>query len=175
MKKLLFIILFILFAICHAKAQEHINGEHTSGKGLRIAVVIGHTYISSDGMDGNFFVPSWGLDIDYWFNNKWGLGLHNDIEIETFIVVKNNSEEIERVNPLVFTLDGLYQIGGGFAVSIGPGIEFEKNESFFLARVGLDYEYGIGKNFYLMPTIFHDQRFDGFSTTTIGLGVGYFF
>lgn len=175
MKKLTLFILFALFAITNVVAQEDTHDEHSSEKGIRIAGVIGHTYINSDGMDGNLYIPSWGLDIDYWFNHKWGIGLHNDIEIENFIVERNDAEVIERENPLVFTLDALYHIGNGFVMSIGPGVELEKNESFFLARIGLEYEYEINKNFYLMPTLFHDQRFDGFSTTTIGLGVGHCF
>ncbi|WP_281777710.1 hypothetical protein [Croceibacter atlanticus] len=76
---------------------------------------------------------------------------------------------------MVFTLDALHEIGNGFVLSVGPGVELEKNESFFLARVGVEYEYDINENFYLMPTLFHDQRFDGFSTTTFGLGIGHFF
>ncbi|HBC02708.1 MAG TPA: hypothetical protein DC015_00560 [Aequorivita sp.] len=175
MKKITFIILFTIAAIHTSTAQEQSDEEHTSGKGLRIAGVIGHTYINSDGTDGNLYIPSWGLDIDYWFNHKWGIGLHNDLEIENFVVVRNDTEENERANPLVFTLDALYEIGNGFVLSIGPGVELEKNESFFLARVGLEYEYDINKNFYIMPTLFHDQRFDGFSTTTVGLGLGHRF
>ena len=175
MKKLTLFILFALLAITNVLAQDDTHDEHSSGKGLRIAGVIGHTYINSEGMDGNLYIPSWGLDIDYWFNHKWGIGLHNDIEIENFIVERNDAEVIERENPLVFTLDALYHIGNGFVISLGPGVELEKNESFFLARVGLEYEYEINSNFYLMPTLFHDQRFDGFSTTTIGLGVGHSF
>jgi hypothetical protein len=175
MKKLSLFILFALLAITNLVAQEHNNEEHISGKGFRIAAVLGHTYINSNGMDGNLYIPSWGLDIDYWFNHKWGIGLHNDIEIENFVVERNDTEIIQRENPLVFTLDALYEIGNGFVISLGPGIELEKNESFFLARIGLDYEYDINKNFYLMPNIFHDQRFDGFSTTSIGLGLGHKF
>lgn len=175
MKKSTLIILFALTAFNTMTAQEHTKEEHTSGKGLRIAAVIGHTYINSDGADGNLYIPSFGLDIDYWFNHKWGIGFHNDVEIENFVVVINDTEEIKRVNPLVFTIDALYHLGNGFVISIGPGVEMEKNESFFLGRVGLEYEYNIGHTFYIMPTIFHDQRFDGFSTTTIGIGVGHFF
>lgn len=174
MKKLTIIALFTLLGI-HAMQAQHDNKEHTSVKGIRIAAVIGHTFINSSGMDGNIYVPSWGLDIDYWFNHKWGIGLHNDIEIENFVVVTNDTEEIERVNPIVFTIDALYELGNGFVLSIGPGVELEKNESFFLARIGLEYEYDIKNNFYVMPTIFHDQRFDGYSTTTVGLGIGHKF
>lgn len=175
MKKFTFIALFTFLGIQVLQAQEHDDKKHTSVKGIRIAAVIGHTFINSGGMDGNIYVPSWGLDIDYWFNHKWGIGLHNDVEIENFVVVTNDTEEIERVNPIVFTIDALYELGNGFVLSIGPGVELEKNESFFLARIGLEYEYDINYNLYLMPTVFHDQRFDGYSTTTVGLGIGHKF
>lgn len=175
MKKLAIITLITVLGIHTLRAQEHYNEEHTSVKRIRIAGVIGHTFINSSGMEGNIYAPSWGIDIDYWFNHKWGIGLHNDIEIENFVVVKNNTEEIDRVNPIVLTLDALYEIGNGFVISIGPGVELEKNESFFLARIGIEYEYDVNKNFYIMPTFFHDQRFDGYSTTTIGLGIGHKF
>ena len=159
----------------NGNADHSLNKDRHSNRGFGIAVILGHTYISNDGMDGNLYIPSWGLDLDYWFNHKWGVGLHNDIEIENFIVERDNSEVIERVNPLVFTLDALHHLGSGFVVSIGPGVELDQNESFFLARLGVEYEYDINDNIYLMPTLFHDQRFDGFSTTSLGLGMGYKF
>ena len=178
MKNSVILALFILnfFVVAKAQELEHTNAansRHSSIKGLRIAAVIGHTYINSEGMDGNLYIPSWGLDIDYWFSHKWGIGMHNDIEIENFVVVRNNEEQIERANPLVFTLDALYHLGNGFVISIGPGVEIEKNESFLLARLGLEYEYDIGEKLYIFPTLFYDRRFDGFSTTTIGFGLGY--
>lgn len=98
--------------------------------------------------------------------------MHNDIEIETFIIRNSDNEEIERVNPLVLTVDALYQFGGGFVVTIGPGVELEKEESFYLMRLGIEYEKDITDSFYLLPTFFLDQRFDGFNTWNVGLGVG---
>ena len=176
-------IFFFIIKICltiptlaqHTKSDHSLDVNKQSERGFRIAAVLGHTYISNDGMDGNIYIPSWGLDLDYWFNHTWGIGLHNDVEIENFIVEKDNSEVIERVNPLVFTLDALYHLGSGFVVSIGPGVELDQNESFFLARLGLEFEYDINENVYLMPTLFHDQRFNGYSTTSIGIGLGYKF
>lgn len=143
--------------------------------GFCLAAIIGHTYIKSEGTDKHLFIPSWGLDIDYWFGHRWGVGLHNDVEIENFVVVRNDIEEIERINPVVFTLDALYHISNGIVISIGPGIEVERNESYFLARMGIEYESEIGNGFYVMPTVFFDKRFDGFSTATVGLGLGHHF
>jgi len=155
----------------HQEEQEENDESNNNGRGFRIAGVIGHTLVNNEGMD-NVFVPSWGLDVEYWFNHNWGIGLHNDVEIETFIIRNSDNEEIERSNPLVFTVDALYQFGGGFVVTLGPGIELEKEESFYLARVGIEYEQDITDSFYLLPNFFLDHRFDGYNTWSIGLGVG---
>lgn len=166
-------ILLILVALT-SNAQHHQEENHErnkDGRGFRIAGIIGHTLVNNEGMD-NVFVPSWGLDVEYWFNHNWGIGLHNDVEIETFITRNSDNEEIERVNPLVFTVDALYQFGGGFVVTLGPGIELEKEESFYLVRIGIEYEKDITDSFYLLPNFFLDQRLDGFNTWNIGLGVG---
>lgn len=173
MNKLQWILALTILLFTQANAQEHKTetNNHHSGRGFRIAGVIGHTLVNNEGMD-NVFVPSWGLDVEYWFNHNWGIGLHNDVEIETFIIRNADNEEIERVNPLVLTLDALYQFGGGFVLTVGPGVELEKNESFYLMRVGIEYEKDITDSYYLLPNVFLDQRFDGYNTWTVGLGIG---
>jgi len=76
---------------------EHHQSEHPH---FRAALLIGHTLIKSAGTDSHLFIPSWGLDLEYWMNETWGIGMHNDIEIESFIIKRTNEEEIERVNHL---------------------------------------------------------------------------
>ena len=152
-------------------SQHQTEDPSIQGRGFRAAGIIGHTLIYSKGID-HVFVPSWGLDFEYWFNHSWGLGLHNDIEVETFIIRNAEGQFVERENPLVLTLDMLYQFGGGWVVTIGPGVELERAESFYLVRLGLEYEKDITNSLYLLPTIFLDQRLDGYNTWSFGLGIG---
>ena len=166
-----------LILICitghNLKAQTHQNvaEEVEDGRGFRIVGIIGHTLVNNEGLD-NVFVPSWGLDVEYWLNNKWGIGLHNDVEIETFVIRNSDNNEIERVNPVVLTIDALYHVGNGFVITLGPGVELERKESYYLFRIGIEYEKDITKQFYLLPNLFLDQRFDGYNTWNIGLGIG---
>ncbi len=164
MNKAIVLVLFLI-ATHHIAAQNHQSDdqEHEDGRGFRIIGIIGHTLVNNQGLD-NVFVPSWGLDVEYWFNNKWGIGLHNDVEIETFVIRNSQNDEIERVNPLVFTIDALHQFGGGFVIFLGPGIELEKEESYYLMRVGMAYEKAISRTFYIGPGLSLDQRFDGYNT-----------
>ncbi len=139
---------------------------------FRAALLLGHTLVSGKQAEGSFFIPSWGLDLEYWPSDRWGLGLHNDIELETFVLIGPEGEDIERINPLVLTLDALWQFQPGWIISFGPGIEIESSENYPLLRFGLEYEIAFGKHFDVSPTIFYDQRLDGYHTWSIALGIG---
>lgn len=172
----------IILTICFdlsAQYQRVSNDTHTliysNESSFRIAALIGHTLIKSEGSNSHLFIPSWGLDVEYWFSHTWGIGLHNDIEIESFIIKSTEREEIERVNPLVLTIDALYRFQNNIVLSFGPGTEMAHGESYYLMRIGLEYEKSIGDGFDICPAIFYDQRIDGFATYTIALGIGKHF
>ena len=154
----------------HDHSTKSIHSHSNSH--YRVAVLIGHTLIKAEGTDQHIFIPSWGLDLEYWINHKWGIGLHNDIEIESFVVINQDNEEIERVNPLVLTLDGLWHFNNGLILTAGPGLEIANGHTYSLIRFGVEYEKDIGGGFDIAPTFFYDHRFDGFSTWSLALGVG---
>ena len=141
---------------------------------IRIAVVIGHTLIPDEHAGENFFIPSWGLDLEYWMNKEWGLGIHSDLEIETFVIIRDNGEgeELKRVSPLVVTLDALYKPWKGLVLQIGPGIEIERHENYPLLRAGIEYEFELDHHWDIAPTIFYDTRLNEYHTWSIALGVG---
>lgn len=61
------------FQINAQEYKEHTE-KHDDGRGFRIAGIIGHTLINTEGIE-NVFVPSWGLDIEYWLNPLYALEL----------------------------------------------------------------------------------------------------
>lgn len=154
--------------------KGHSSEEHEEFKHLRAAILIGHTLIPEKHANENFFIPSWGFDLEYWANEKWGIGLHSDLEIETFIIIKNQTEEeeIERITPLVLTLDALFKPWKGLVFQIGPGLEIEKEENYTLLRAGLEYEIEMPDHWDISPTVFYDTRFDEYHTWSIALGIG---
>ena len=76
-------------------AQDHGHQQNKHGH-IRLGLVIGHTLIPTviEGERENLLIPSWGMDLEYWFNQRWGIGLHNDIEVETFEVLSEDDEYI---------------------------------------------------------------------------------
>ena len=81
--RLFFQIGLILFTI-HAFGQHQTVSGHgeTEDSHFHISVAIGHTYLPESSINGKktLTLPSIGFDLDYYFNAKFGIGLHNDIE-----------------------------------------------------------------------------------------------
>ena len=155
--------------------DEEIIIHHKSSHYLRIAAFLGHTLVALDHEGHRSPIPSWGLDIELWITHKFGIGLHNDVEVLNYVIEINDFESIEREYPVVITLDLLYRPWKNLVLFGGAGMEFEKNEDFVIYRIGIEYEIPFADNWDVCPTIFHDWRKDAFDTSSIMLGVGYSF
>lgn len=151
----------------HEEAATEAQERH-----FRAAIMIGHTLIVPGHANTRLFVPSWGLDVEYWSSHRLGIGLHTDVELQDFVVLNQDQEEVERNEPFIVTLDGLYRPWKGLILMGGPGIELEERNNAWLFRAGFEYEVPVGTSFDLFPSLFFDQRFDGYGTVTLGLGVG---
>lgn len=167
------LLLFLVQIHMHAQSSHEHTLHHEDRSSLRAAILIGHTLIPVPHARENILIPSWGFDLEYWFNHTWGIGWHNDLEIESFIIQRPNDELIERENPLVTTLDLLYKPVGGLVILMGPGCEIARGQNFLLFRLGFEYEIELSNHWDLAPSLFFDSREDSFHTWSLGLGVGY--
>lgn len=176
MQKILLLLLTLFTISTFTFSQHHHLSEgkvvHEPFQPFRIAVMMGHTSIPSGEQPDRIFIPSWGLDIEYWFNDKWGIGNHNDIEVESYMVQSHDEEVIEREYPLVTTLELLYNPWKGLVLQTGPGFEHEKEKNYTVLRFGVEYEFHLPDGWDVFPTLFYDTRIAAFDTWTIGLGVG---
>jgi hypothetical protein len=167
-----------LFFTLELSAQEQQVQSHSEGHGefkhFRGSVVLYHTYIGTRTTEGKdlLIVPSVGLDLEYWFNHKWGIGSHNDLELISFEVEEEEGTFLERETPVLLTLDALWKPWKGLVLLAGPGIELEKEENLFVLRTGLEYELELGSHWDVAPTIFYDSRIDAYDTFSVGLGIG---
>lgn len=138
----------------------------------RVALLIGHTVIPAGHTTERAIIPSWGLDIEYWPSAHWGIGWHNDLEIESFLVESNQRGAVERQYPLVSTLDVLWKPWKGLVLQLGPGVELERKDNLWLVRWGLEYEFHLDHQWDLAPSFFYDTRHAAYDTWTLALGVG---
>jgi len=180
----LFILILILWAldisgqeqkqkpVAEHESGSHLESGHDDFKHWRIAGGIGHSYLPA----GNYaseevsvlVIPTIGLDFQYWFNPKFGLALKNELEIISYVLEKRNSNELQREYPLISVLVGMYKLHNGPSFYLGGGVEYEKHENFFIAKVGIEYELEIGRHWDVTPEIYYfnkDAEFGGIGIT----------
>ncbi len=104
MKKYNLILSLVFFILFHnnsisqeTKHNELVVHKNEHFKKHAISFVISHTHLKTGVKDnsGNSFLalPSLAFNYNYNFNEKWALGLHNDIIIEEFVVSSSDSHQ----------------------------------------------------------------------------------
>ena len=159
--------------------NESSNGEDLNEQEEKhnLGIVISHTYISQGIIEGRrewIAAPSFGLNYNFTLNDKWSIGMHNDIIIESFIVEGPEvSEEIlKREFPISTLIVGTYKVTEAFGIALGSGIEWEKNESFALIRIGADYAVALrNKRLEVTFTINYDNVISSYDSLNFGLGI----
>jgi hypothetical protein len=162
------------FAQHREESNESFHPEH------RLSVVISHAQVfEGRDIDGNrkvLTLPSWGLDYTYMFKQKWGIGLHTDIITETFEVEKHlesggSGEVIERSRPIAPALMGIFKPNKHWSFLFGAGIEFAKEENFFLNRAGVEYGAELPRGWEVFGSLSYDIKWNAYDTWVLGLGI----
>lgn len=153
--------------------EENIKGTH------QIALFISHSKINEGkGTDGNndwLIVPSWSLDYNYWLAERWALGVHSDMFVESFEVVDHEGTEetttISRTRPIAIVPVVIFKPGlyGSFVAGVGG--EFAKEGNFALTRLGYEYSWELPKRWELSAALTYDIKWNGYNVWSLGLGV----
>lgn len=166
----------------HTDSKHHMEDissieTHQDESYFRTSIALAHTYVPQSTVEGKeiLIFPSLGLDFEYWFNHKIGLGLHNDIELVVFEVQDDRGNYIQRQYPLLSTLDLLWSPVQNVSLLVGPGIEFEKHQNYFIFRIGIEGEIPINSRIDVAPILFYDVRKNAYDTFSVGIGFGYHF
>lgn len=174
----LFIILSLI--ICLLCSTDVIGQEeYISHPKHRLAGMIGHTHVplgfNTAGERNFLVVPTWGLSYDYRIAKRWSVGVHTELETATYVVEHNGSTQIDRERPFKIVLATMYNPWKGLVFEAGFGLELEKNENFWIYRLGTGYEIEISHHWDLVPALFFDIKEDVYTSWTFGLQVGKMF
>ena len=164
-----------------SKGQTEYEAEETGFH--RLTLVMGHTVVPTgldvDGRKKFLALASWGLDYDYWFHEKWAVGLHTDVVLENFNVEVSESiskdEVLKRKSPLSLVPTGMYKPIEILSVLIGTGVEVSSNESLALARLGVDVGWEISKKYEVSFSFVSDFKFEAYNSYTVGIGISRIF
>ncbi len=169
------LVLIGVLALCASDVLGQEIDEQQEFKKARVAFSIGQGYIpQADNNSSNFLIlPTIGLDFQYRMNEKWGVSLKSDIEIANYLVEDNDENKLERENPLIVSIPVTYSPWeNGFSFFMGPGIEIEENENFFILRLGVGKEFELGNEWDFSPEFIYDLKNGSINSFTIAFGVG---
>ena len=155
--------------------QEH--EEHEKHRKHAISIGIGHAHINAGIENGEkqwLVLPSWMLDYNFWFSERWAVGVHTDMIIETFEAEHGEGSEgvIERENPIAIVGALSYKPVEWLALIAGGGVEYEAEESFGLVRLGVEPTWEVTEKWEVFVNIGHDIKFDAYNTWNLALGIG---
>ena len=168
---------FLFFLITQIVTSQEHHEEHEF-KHFRISASIGHGYIPevSSQSASLIIIPSIGVELQYWFNSKWGVAAKNDLEIANYIVEPDDgsSNKFIRNYPVIVSTPVLYKPWEDKKVSffLGPGIEFEGHENFSVLRMGVGFEFEVGKHWDFAPEVIYDLKNEIINSLTVGIGIG---
>jgi len=170
-KKIILSVLTLCMVVA-SYAQEDNKEEPEGIKRHKLALVFGYTHIPAAFIDGHskssVYAPTIGFDYFYTFANRWSIGGVIDLEFANYIV-DFNKEELERERPVVTGIFVGYELAPRWGFLFGPGVEFEKNKDIFIIRASTEYEFELGKDWGLFPSINYDFKKE-YSTWAINIG-----
>ena len=166
--------------------QSESKVSHQPGERVRehhkhsLSVLLAHVHILN-GVEGGAIRgiqrPSWMVAYNYSLSERWSLGVHGDIILETFFVEPegNESEQdlLEREYPISLVGAASFKVIDHLAVQLGGGLEFDKSESFGLVRIGLEPFLRLSSKIELILNLSYDVKFDAYDNWNLGFGIAY--
>ncbi|MCF6222755.1 MAG: hypothetical protein L3J34_03400 [Flavobacteriaceae bacterium] len=205
-KQLFYFILLGLFLFYKPSFSQELKNENSIEKNHKIVAhknehfkkhaisfVISHTYlktgIKDDSGDSFLTLPSFAINYNYNFNEKWALGWHNDIIIEEFVVSDSGSHEsenvfksetnedktIDRGRPVSSAIMLTYKPLKHLAFLGGGGMEFSKHKDFAVVRLGLEAPFHIPNNWEIFGSVLFDININAYNSLSFGLGIAKLF
>lgn len=170
--------IIFLLVISSSSFAQHEKGIHelndANSAHHKITLVMANSIITNhidDQSNAVLIVPTFGLNYDFLFHPKWGVGLHSDILVQQFKVEKHEGhEELVRENPVAVCIMGLFKPLPKVSLLAGYGMELEKHENLQLIRFGVEYGVHLPKSWELGFILEYDIKFKTYGTFMFGVG-----
>jgi hypothetical protein len=133
----------------------------------RLTFGLGHTHISEGKVDGKTqWLPlaSFSLNYDYWIKDRWGIGLQNDLILESFIIENNNGEFIERKSPVSIIPVGMYKFANRWTAILGAGVELSREKNLGLTLFGIEYGWHIPSHYEVGIAVVWDNKWNYYNS-----------
>ncbi len=170
------ILLFSMFT--EISFGQHGQEKSSEFKKLHLSILGGVAFVpkgekierASGTDDALIAAPTIGLEFEYLFSPKWSAALMTDLELKDY-EVKVGTGRIIRENIWIIAVVGMYKITHRLVFYVGPGYEIEKRHNFWLLRTGLKYEFDLGNDFDISPSLEFDWK-EEYTSQFIGVTIG---
>jgi hypothetical protein len=175
-----YVFLFFFLGVALVTLGQEVEKREERERHHRITIMMANSHIPSatevDGDKAMLVIPTWGLSYDYWFSEKWAVGLHSELFLEQFKIKKSGTEQtVERSYPVGVSLMGLFKPAKRWAFLAGMGREFEKHENFSFISLQTEYGFELPDNWELNLNLIYESKIDAYDTWTFGVGFSKFF
>lgn len=141
-----------------------------------VSLSLGHTSVLEGVRDGDnaiLSLPSWAVDVNYYVQERWLVGLHGDVIIENFRYRPTSDASSVRERKLPVALVGV--IGHRYKsiyFYAGGGAEFGE-ETFGMVRLGVEYAHRFSERYEMVLGLSYDDKIDGYNSLSLTAGVAY--
>ena len=159
-----------------AFSQEHAEHAEEGFKRHRVSFLWGNTLVAAGknahNEDSEVLFATFGLSYEYILSHHFAIGWVNELEVTSFAVEHGNEAVLEREYPVISSIVLIYEPFKHVILHAGPGYEFERNESFFIMKMGADYFFLLPKDFDIGFGISYDIKNNLYDAWTFGLSIG---
>lgn len=167
MKKLFFLVVLSMLAE-FVIAQETAHNEHKPK--IRGAIMMANSHVphATEGGKEVVIIPTWGLDVDYFFHPRWSVAVQADIKLQSF-EIEDEQALLKRTNPIATAFVIHYHAIRHWSFYAGPGYEFERHQNLFLWKAGTEYGFEITENFEIALNLMYENKEDVYDSWTFGI------
>ena len=167
----------LLMALAVLSAQNAFPQDADEKPKNKINLGFTHTLVPTAVNDSNekywLALPSWGLDYDRYLGQSWRVGMHTDLVIQNFEFEDNEGIIKKRVKPLSVVGVVTRELGKGFSVFAGGGIELSSDEeTLALLRIGVEYGWELPRDFEISVNAMTDIKINAYNAFVFGFGIG---
>ena len=175
------ILLFFIFTFATGSiiAQEYVVHEEKDHNIVhhRLAAGFGYTFVpkGEDVMNDKegILAPTLAVKYLYKFSHTWSAELMADLELIEYVIPESD-DFLTRKNALIIAAVGIYEPIEYWGVFAGGGIEIEQHHNFAVLRAGTAYEFQIGHDWDITPSLIFDFK-EEYTSWTLMLSAGKHF
>ena len=179
MKHIIAFVIFLIMIIPVSNAQhgDEANGklhEDHVGNTHKLTLVMANSFLKNDfeeNPNSILIVPTFGLNYDFLFHPRWGVGIHSDIVLQQYKVETHDGHgTLIRENPVALCAIGLFSPIPSLTLLAGYGIEIEAQENIQLLRFGVEYGFHLPNHWELAFMLEFDRKINTYNSWVFGVG-----